>query len=69
MDSRKILFWLAAGSLALGGLWGCSSSDSNGDGGGGPVLQVATCEGCHTNQAMLIATALPDTLPADTGEG
>jgi len=69
MVSPKFLLWLAAGSLALGGLWGCSDSNSGGDGGGGPALQVATCEGCHTNQAMLMATALPDTLPEDTGEG
>ncbi len=69
MISRKFLFWLAAGSLSLGGLWGCGNSDSGNDGGSGPLLQVATCEGCHTNQGMLIATALPDTLPADTGEG
>ncbi len=69
MVSHKFLFWLAAGSLALGGLWGCGSSDSGDGGGGGPALQVATCQGCHTNQAMLMATALPDTLPADTGEG
>lgn len=30
----------------------------------------ATCEGCHTSQEMLVATALPDPPPpAESGEG
>lgn len=78
MTNKKLwfLFRLAIATLSLV-LAGCSASNSDGDNGGGddggivdPDLQIATCEGCHTNQDMLIATAIPDEDPPESeGEG
>jgi hypothetical protein len=66
-----LLVGLAAFALALGG---CSSSDDgDGDDGGivdPPVGREATCEGCHTSEAMLKATVEPEGPPPESeGEG
>jgi hypothetical protein len=48
-------------------LTGCSDDD---DPITGPDESIkATCEGCHTSEEMLKATALPDEPPEDEGEG
>ncbi len=70
MSQRKMLFLLGALMIAVGGLLvGCEGNDVPDQGTGPEGMQTATCEGCHTNQEMLIATALPDEPPEDTGEG
>ena len=65
------LIIVAAFSLALGG---CSSSDDDGGNDGGitdpPLDTIATCEGCHTSEAMLKATVEPEGPPPESeGEG
>lgn len=69
MTSRyHILATVALFALILG-MVACSGDDVQNGGTipEGPV--VATCEGCHTNQEMLIAVAEPDVPPEDEGEG
>ncbi len=66
-----LLVGVAAFALALGG---CSASDDDNGNDGGivepPTGDMATCEGCHTSEAMLKATALPDPDPPESeGEG
>ena len=67
---------LRMGMVALLGLfafallfWGCSEDDNPAAPSG--EAYRADCIGCHTNEAMLRAVALPDTAPAGdpTGEG
>jgi hypothetical protein len=64
------LVLVAAFSLAFGG---CSPNDDDGDDGGiinPPLDTVATCEGCHTSEAMLKATVEPEGPPPESeGEG
>lgn len=74
MTTKK--FWLlllvgvAGFALVLGG---CSANDDEGDDGGivdPPTGDMATCEGCHTSEAMLKATVEPEGPPPESeGEG
>ena len=69
MTTRHHILAVLALSVLILGLVGCSGDDAP-DGGTipeGPI--VATCEGCHTNQEMLIAVAEPDEPPESEGEG
>ena len=63
------LVGVAAFALALGG---CSASDDDDGHDGGivdpPLETTATCEGCHTSEAMLKAT-VEDEGPAPESEG
>ena len=66
-----ILVGIVAFAVALGG---CSASDDDdGDDGGivnPPLETTATCEGCHTSEAMLKATVEPEEeAPESEGEG
>ena len=69
MNPRAGLALLLIAMLAFVALTGCGDDDEPGvvD----PDASVtATCEGCHTDQAKLQATALPDPPPPeDEGEG
>lgn len=64
-----LLLAFAASSLVLAG---CSSDDNGSDVGivdPGPD-SIATCEGCHTSEAMLKATVEPEEeAPESEGEG
>lgn len=71
MSSRKTVLLLMASLLVIG-LVGCSNEDRPSDNDTGVIPEgpmVATCEGCHTNQEMLIAVAEPDEPIEDEGEG
>ena len=64
--------WLMAALLVLFiafSIWSCSE-DNNPAAPAGESLR-ADCIGCHTNETMLKAVALPDTAPAGdpSGEG
>lgn len=64
--------WMAAllGLFAFALLfWGCGDEDNPAAPSG--ETYRADCIGCHTNEAMLRAVALPDTAPAGdpSGEG
>lgn len=68
----RLALLLAFASLSLV-LAGCSSDDDAGIDGGlvdPGADQIATCEGCHTNEAMLKATVEPEEeAPESEGEG
>ncbi len=52
--------------------WGCSSDDDSNPIGPDPTVDLtADCIGCHTNEALLRATAIPDEDPSGdpSGEG
>lgn len=69
MSPRAGLALLLAVLLACFALTGCGDDDEPGV-TDPETTQKATCEGCHTNEAMLQATALPDPPPPeDEGEG
>ena len=66
-----LLVGIAAIALALGG---CSASDDDHGNDGGivdpPLETTATCEGCHTDEAMLKATVEEEEhTPESEGEG
>lgn len=68
MSTRGLLSVLMVLGLLFVGLLGCSGDDD-----GTNMLEPdgevrATCEGCHTSEVMLKATALPDPPPTE-GEG
>lgn len=70
MTIRDRILVLAAIIVLAFGMVGCSGDDDPQSGGTipeGPV--VATCEGCHANQDMLIAVAEPDVPIESEGEG
>jgi hypothetical protein len=69
MMTRSRVLVLAALLALMLGMVGCSGDDveSGGTIPEGPV--VASCEGCHTNQEMLIAVAEPDVPVESEGEG
>lgn len=49
---------------------GCSEQEENASGPQTPSVTRADCIGCHTDQAMLMATADPvDSEPPPSGEG
>lgn len=66
-----LLVGIGAFALALSG---CSASDDDGGNDGGitdpPLETTATCEGCHTDEAMLKATVEDEGPPPESeGEG
>ncbi|MBU1936540.1 hypothetical protein KKG05_04010 [bacterium] len=72
MLSRKeikfILIFLVVGLF----VWSCSEDEDKPPVGPGPTEELADdCIGCHTNEDMLRATALPDEEPPGdpSGEG
>jgi hypothetical protein len=66
MKFLSALALLVAFLLVLTLAWGCSDDEAITS----PAeLNKATCEGCHTSERMLKATALPDPPIEDTGEG
>ena len=74
MTTKKPWFMWLIGIVAFAVvLGGCSASDDDGgdfDIVDPPVTDMATCEGCHTSEAMLQATAEPDEDPPESeGEG
>jgi hypothetical protein len=53
-------------------IWSCSSDDETSPLGPEPTTDLtADCIGCHTNEALLRATAIPDEAPSGdpSGEG
>ncbi len=65
--SNRILIWGFILVLLTILLVGCSDDPVDMQ---APVLDKSTCEGCHTDGAMLQATVVPDPeLPEDEGEG
>jgi hypothetical protein len=73
MTNKKLWLLLLVASAFAFALGGCSASDDDGDDGGivdPPIGREATCEGCHTSEAMLKATVEPDQEPPESeGEG
>ena len=70
MTTRHHILALVALIVLVFGMVGCSGDDVPENGGTipeGPI--VASCEGCHTNQEMLIAVAAPDPPVESEGEG
>ncbi|MBU0690635.1 hypothetical protein KKC97_08730 [bacterium] len=69
LNSTLILILLCAAAL----FWSCSKDDSSTNPvGPDPTEELtADCIGCHTNEAMLRATAIPDEEPSGdpSGEG
>lgn len=73
MSKRVLLAMLLVFGLAMTGMMGCSDDDEvigdlvNPE----PSADVQlTCEGCHTSEAYLRATVLPDPIPTEPeGEG
>ncbi|MFZ5432888.1 MAG: hypothetical protein ACOZB3_03850 [Calditrichota bacterium] len=69
---KPMTFWVlvAIGLLfAAFAFWGCSDEDNPAAPAG--EANTADCIGCHTNETMLKAVALPDTGSSgdDSGEG
>lgn len=73
MTNKKLWLLLLVASAFAFALGGCSASDDDGNDGGivdPPTGTEATCEGCHTSEAMLKATVEPDQEPPESeGEG
>jgi hypothetical protein len=61
--------WIAL-LLAVSIAWIFSCSEDKNDPVSPTVTDKSDCRGCHTNQSMLQATALPDSAQGDpSGEG
>ncbi len=70
MSQRNVFFLLGSLVVVAGlGLSACESDNIPAPGVAPEGPMTATCEGCHTNQEMLIATAVPDEPIEDPGEG
>ena len=70
MSTRGMLSLLIIAGVLFVGLLGCSSDDEGIDMLEPGAEVRATCEGCHTSEAMLKATVLPDPPPPESeGEG